>query len=322
MAQSKILVTGSAGFIGFHVVKRLLERRESVIGIDNFNDYYTVSLKKDRNKILTNSKNYSFYEEDIINREKLEEIFASHRIDKICHLAAQAGVRYSLQNPSVYVDTNVLGFVNILEFAHKFGISNIVYASSSSVYGNNPMPKNGFSEKDAVDQPISIYGMTKRANELTAYTYHHLYKMNLTGLRFFTAYGPWGRPDMAYFSFTKAISEGKPIKVYNNGKMKRDFTFIEDVVDGVLKAIDKSFAYEIFNIGNSQTVELGDFIACIEKELGKKAIRNLEPLQPGDVLETFADISHAKEFLDFYPQTAIDEGIRKFVKWYKSYYEK
>lgn len=322
MAKSKILVTGSAGFIGFHVAKRLLERGENVIGIDNFNDYYAVSLKKDRNKLLANDKNYSFYEEDIINREKLEEIFASHRIDKICHLAAQAGVRYSLQNPSAYIRTNVEGFINVLEVSRKNQIKDIVYASSSSVYGNNPMPKNGFSEQDAVNQPISVYGMTKRANELTAYTYHHLYKMNLTGLRFFTAYGPWGRPDMAYFSFTKAILEGEPIEVFNHGKMKRDFTYIDDVVDGVLKALDKPYPYEVFNIGNSQTVELSYFISRIEKELGKKAILDMQALQPGDVVETFADISHAKEFLDFHPQTAIDEGIGRFVKWYKSYYEK
>ena len=275
MAKSNILVTGSAGFIGFHIAKRLLERGENVIGIDNLNDYYAVSLKKDRNRLLTTHKSYSFYEEDITSKERLEGIFKSHRIDKICHLAAQAGVRYSLQNPSLYVDTNILGFVNILESARKFGVRDVVYASSSSVYGDNPMPQNGFSEKDAVNQQISVYGMTKRANELTAYTYHHLYKMNLTALRFFTAYGPWGRPDMAYFSFTQAIVEGKPIKVFNNGKMKRDFTYIDDVVGGVLRALEKPYPYEIFNIGNSQTVDLNHFIGSIERELGKKQLLNI-----------------------------------------------
>ncbi|HVZ58236.1 MAG TPA: SDR family NAD(P)-dependent oxidoreductase, partial [Patescibacteria group bacterium] len=244
--NSGVLVTGSAGFIGFHVTKRLLARGESVIGIDNLNDYYSVALKHDRNKILRENKNYQFFQLDISHAEEVMEVFAQITTDKICHLAAQAGVRYSLQNPQIYVDTNVKGFVNILEAAREHDIKDIVYASSSSVYGNNTMPPTGFSERDAVNQPISMYGMTKRANELTAYTYHHLYQMNLTGLRFFTAYGPWGRPDMAYYSFTKAILDGKPIKVFNHGKMKRDFTYIDDVVDGVIKAIDSPYGYEIF----------------------------------------------------------------------------
>lgn len=322
MNSSKIVVTGSAGFIGFHVTKRLLDQGHSVIGVDNLNDYYDVSLKQARNDLLTGNKNYSFRHIDIINKRELGEVFQDGGINKICHLAAQAGVRYSLENPTLYVETNISGFVNLLECARKNRINDIIYASSSSVYGNNDMPKTGFSENDPVNKQISIYGMTKRANELTAYTYHHLYKMNLTGLRFFTAYGPWGRPDMAYFSFTKAIIEGKPIRVFNNGNMRRDFTYIDDVVDGVVKVIDKPFANEIFNIGNSQTVELKYLIECIEKALDKKAVLDLQPMQPGDVLETFANITHAKNTLGFSPKTNIEDGIKKFVQWYKMYYEK
>ncbi|MBI5045171.1 MAG: NAD-dependent epimerase/dehydratase family protein [Candidatus Levybacteria bacterium] len=322
MAKSNVLVTGSAGFVGFHVAKRLLERGENVIGVDNLNDYYDVSLKKDRNSFLLKDRKYSFHQIDISNASEVEKLMQGSKIDRICHLAAQAGVRYSLVNPALYTRTNIEGFINIIESAKKHNINEIVYASSSSVYGNNPMPSNGFSESDAVNQPISVYGMTKRANELTAYAYHHLYGINFTGLRFFTAYGPWGRPDMAYFSFTKAILENKPIKVFNEGNMRRDFTYIDDVVDGVIKALEKPFPYEIFNIGNSRTVELSYLIGCIERELHKKAILDMQPLQPGDVTETFANISHAEEFLGFRPKIAIDDGLKEFIRWYNEYYGK
>ncbi len=320
--NSKIIITGSAGFIGFHVAKKLLEEGRTVIGVDNMNDYYDPSLKEARNKILQQYNSYTFYQVDITDNQALESIFRSHKIDKICHLAAQAGVRYSLENPYIYVDVNIKGFLNILEMAKKYKVKDVVYASSSSVYGNNAMSEGGFSEKDEVSKQISLYGFTKRANELLAYTYHHLYQMNFTGLRFFTVYGPWGRPDMAYFSFTKAILEGRPIKVYNFGKMKRDFTYIDDAVYGVIKALDQPYPYEIFNIGNSHTVELNYFIQCLENEVGKKAIIDPQPLQPGDVLETFANISHARKMLDFTPTTKIEEGLRKFVRWYKDYFHR
>ncbi len=320
--NSKIIITGSAGFIGFHVAKKLLEEGRTVIGVDNMNDYYDPSLKEARNKILQQYNSYTFYQVDITDNQALESIFRSHKIDKICHLAAQAGVRYSLENPYIYVDVNIKGFLNILEMAKKYKVKDVVYASSSSVYGNNAMSEGGFSEKDEVSKQISLYGFTKRANELLAYTYHHLYQMNFTGLRFFTVYGPWGRPDMAYFSFTKAILEGRPIKVYNFGKMKRDFTYIDDAVYGVIKALDQPYPYEIFNIGNSHTVELNYFIQCLENEVGKKAIIDPQPLQPGDVLETFANLSHASKMLDFTPTTKIEEGLRKFVRWYKDYFHR
>lgn len=321
MNNNTILVTGSSGFIGYFVTKRLLQMGATVIGVDNLNDYYDVELKKARNEELKKFEKYYFQKKDISDMGEMAEVFAQRRIDKICHLAAQAGVRYSLQNPSLYVRTNVEGFINVLEIARRYEIKDVVYASSSSVYGNNSMPTNGFSEKDAVNEPISVYGMTKRANELTAYSYHHLYGMNFTGLRFFTAYGPWGRPDMAYYNFTKAILEGQPIKVFNHGKMKRDFTYIDDVVDGVIKAIEKPFPYEIFNIGNSNTVELRYFIECIEKEVGKKASIEFLPLQQGDVVETFANIDKAKIKLQFNPTSTIDEGIKNFVQWFREYYQ-
>lgn len=318
--HQSILVTGSAGFIGFHVAKKLLEFGATVIGIDNMNEYYDPSLKQARNQMLLTFNNYTFHHIDIANKNELETIFKDNKIDKICHLAAQAGVRYSLENPFVYEETNIRGFLNILELAKAHDIKDIVYASSSSVYGKNQMPDTGFSERDSVNQQISLYGVTKRTNELMAFTYHHLYKMNLTGLRFFTVYGPWGRPDMAYFSFTKAILENKPIKVYNFGKMKRDFTYIDDAVDGVIRAIEKSYPNQIFNIGNSLTVDLMHFINCIEEELGKKAVIDPQPLQPGDVLETFANISHAKEKLGFNPKIKIEEGLHEFVTWFNEYY--
>lgn len=321
MNYSQVLVTGSAGFIGFHVTKRLLEDGVTVVGVDNLNNYYDPNLKKMRSALLERHKNYIFHQLDISEGNEVLDTLGIYKFDKICHLAAQAGVRYSLDNPSLYIKANIDGFITLLEFARKQQIRDVIYASSSSVYGNNTMPKSGFSEEDSVNQPISIYGMTKRANELSAYTYHHLYQMHITGLRFFTAYGPWGRPDMAYYSFTKAIDEGKPITLFNHGKMRRDFTYIDDIVDGVVSALEKAYPLEVFNLGNSQTVELDEFIQSLEKHLGKKAVLNYAPLQPGDVLETFANISHAKDKLGFSPKTKIDEGLGKFIQWYRSYYE-
>lgn len=318
--QKKILLTGSAGFIGFHVARKLLSLGEAVIGIDNLNDYYDPDLKIARNELLIKHKNYTFYQSDIRDWDSLREIFAKEKIDSICHLAAQAGVRYSLVNPFVYEETNNKGFLHILECAKTHKIQNIIYASSSSVYGGNIMSKGGFSETDSVDRPISVYGATKRANELLAYTYHHLYNMHLTGLRFFTVYGPWGRPDMAYFSFVKAIYEEKAIEIFNNGKMKRDFTYIDDIVDGVIAALDKAYPYEIFNLGNSHPVELEKFIKILEKKVGKSAKKIHKPMQPGDLLETFANTTHAKEKLGFEASTNIEEGLEKFVAWYMSYY--
>lgn len=319
MAQ-KLLITGSAGFIGFHVAKRLLEAGEQVIGIDNLNDYYDIQLKKDRNKTLKKYKNYTFYQVDIRDREKLRDVFGKGKIDKICHLAAQAGVRYSLTNPLAYEETNIKGFLHVLELARQYNIIDIIYASSSSVYGGNTMPKGGFGEKDAVNMPISVYGATKRADELLAYTYHHLYGMNCTGLRFFTVYGPWGRPDMAYYSFANAIRDNKPIEVFNNGDMRRDFTYVDDIVDGVISALEKHYPYEIFNLGNSRPVQLGRFIEILEDKFGKETKKVYKPMQPGDLYETFANVDHAKEKLGFEAKTGIEDGLRKFIDWYTSYY--
>ncbi len=313
-----ILVTGSAGFIGFHLVKELLERGDKVISIDNLNDYYDVTLKEARLKQIKDHPNHKFYKENIADLEAMKRVFEENEIDKVCHLAAQAGVRYSLINPFSYEETNVKGTLNLLELAKQKKVKNFVMASSSSVYGGNT--KVPFSEGDRVDSPVSLYAATKRANELMGHTYHHLFGMNIICLRFFTVYGPWGRPDMALFMFTKNIIEGKPIDVYNFGKMKRDFTFITDIVKGVLGSIDNELGFEILNIGNSNTVELSYFIECIENELGKKAEKNLMEIQPGDVPATFADIEKAKRLIGFNPTTNIEEGIRAFVKWYKEYY--
>lgn len=322
MTKKTILVTGSAGFIGYHVTKNLLERGDSVVGLDNLNDYYDVSLKKTRNAELLHHDAFTFYEADITDVSRMHEIVKKHSFDKICHLAAQAGVRYSLINPLLYEKVNVGGFLTILEIARTYEIKDIIYASSSSVYGNNPMPETGFSENDEVNNQVSLYGVTKRANELMAAAYHSLYGLNLTGLRFFTAYGPWGRPDMAYFLFTKSILEEKPIQVFNNGKMKRDFTYIDDVVSGIISALDKAYPLEIFNLGNSHTVLLSHFIEILEKELGKKAVIDHKPLQKGDVLGTYANIDHAKDRLGYHPEISIEEGIRRFAQWYLTYYDK
>ncbi|MFW6147062.1 MAG: NAD-dependent epimerase [Thermodesulfobacteriota bacterium] len=317
--QNTIFVTGVAGFIGFHVAKALLQRNEHVIGIDNLNPYYDVSLKKARLTQIQSDGNFAFYQEDIGNLEILKDIFSHHHIDRICHLAAQAGVRYSIQNPFVYEESNLKGFLNLLEMSRQFPVSNFVFASSSSVYGGNT--KLPFSVKDNVDTPISLYAATKRANELMAYTYSHLYGIPLTGLRFFTVYGPWGRPDMALFLFTKAILDGRPIDIYNFGHMKRDFTYISDIVDGTVAALDTPFQYELFNLGNSKTVELMELISIIETELDKQAEKNFFPLQPGDVPETYADIAKTHELLGFNPKTSIREGVKEFIIWYKDYYQ-
>lgn len=318
--MSQILVTGSAGFIGFSLSKKLLELGHDVIGMDNFSTYYDPKIKRDRNKILLSFKKYSFSEGNITNLSFLSELFKKNKIDKICHLAAQVGVRYSITNPFTYEETNIKGFLNILESARKFKVKNIVYASSSSIYGNDQMPKNGFCENMTSCNPISFYGVTKRTDELIAYTYHNLYNINFTGLRFFTVYGPWGRPDMAYFKFTQAILAGKPIDVHNYGNMKRDFTFIDDIITGVVQALNYPFSHEIMNLGNSNPVSLKYFIKIIEDELGVKAKLNFLPMQHGEALETFANIENARNKLEFKPKVNIEEGLRLFIDWYKIYF--
>ena len=316
----KILVTGSAGFIGSNVAKALLDRGDEVVGIDNFNDYYDISLKEYRNKELEKYDGFKLYRVDIEDKEELEKIFKEAKVDKVCHLAAQAGVRYSIENPYVYGTTNAAGFINVIHLAKEAGIKDFVYASSSSVYGDNE--KVPYSETDSVEQPISLYAATKRANELFAYTYHHLYDMNTIGLRFFTVYGPAGRPDMAYYKFVEKMRKGEEIDVYNYGKdLKRDFTYIDDIVDGVLRAIDSDYGYEIFNLGKGSPDELGVFIDLLEKHMSIKAKRNLLPMQKGDVMITYADTSKTEKMLGYKPMITLDEGLKKFVKWYKEYYK-
>ena len=318
--MKKILVTGSAGFIGFHTTLRLLKDGWQVIGIDNLNQYYDPRLKKARNKILRRNKNYKFYKIDIADYQRLEKVFRKENFTKICHLAAQAGVRYSLENPFAYTHSNIDGFLNILELARKYIVKEIVYASSSSVYGDNT--KTPFAETDQVDSPISLYAATKKSNELMARVYHKLYGLKFIGLRFFTVYGPWGRPDMALFKFTKNILADEPVSVYNKGKMARDFTYIDDITNGIIAAITKvnSVNFEILNLGNNQPERLTDFIKILEKQLGKKAQKKLLPMQAGDVLKTYADIRQAKKLLGYQPKYKLAEGIKNFVEWYKSYY--
>jgi UDP-glucuronate 4-epimerase len=316
--QMKTLVTGAAGFIGFHVARALLERGQEVIGIDNLNPYYDISLKRGRLELITPNPLFTFYHGDINNLATLETIFANHAIDRICNLAAQAGVRHSIQNPFIYEESNLKGFLNLLELARHSPIRNFVFASSSSVYGNNR--KLPFSIDDTVDTPISLYAATKKANELMAHAYSHLFDIPLTGLRYFTVYGPWGRPDMALFLFTEAIINGRPIEIYNFGKMKRDFTYIDDIVEGTIAALDNPFKYEIFNLGNSKSVELMKLIEIIEEELGMVAEKKFLPMQPGDVPETYADIEKTKRLLGFNPKTSIRSGIRRFLSWYRRYY--
>ena len=313
------LVTGAAGFIGFNLCKKLLENGNRVIGLDNLNPYYDVSLKKARLERLKSHEEFFFNKADIEDLPKLKKIFRDQPIDRICNLAAQAGVRYSLIDPFSYQKSNLEGFLNLLEMAREHRVSNFVYASSSSVYGKNDTYP--FSTEDRVDTPVSLYGATKKANELMAHAYSHLFDIPCTGLRFFTVYGPWGRPDMALFLFTEAILKNKPIKVYNHGRMKRDFTYIDDIVDGTIAALDRPFPYEVFNLGNSNVIGLLDFIRVIEEGLGKKAKKEMLPMQPGDVPETSADIQKSRDMLGFNPKTSIKEGVGKFLTWYREYYK-
>lgn len=331
-----VLVTGAAGFIGYHLAKRLLDEGIHVTGIDNMNPYYDVTLKENRLKQLETYAQFKFFHTDLMDLKSLEDIFKSGEFDVVVNLAAQAGVRYSLQNPHAYVNSNVVGFVNILECCRHFKVKHLVFASSSSVYGaNTKMP---FSVHQNVDHPVSLYAATKKSNELMAHTYAHLFKLPCTGLRFFTVYGPMGRPDMALFLFTRAILASEPIQVFNHGKMMRDFTYIDDIIEGVVRIMGKlpepdpnwtgdtpdpgtSYTcYRIYNIGNNNPVSLTHFIEVIEKALGKKAIRQYCDLQPGDVVETYADINDLYKAVGFTPKTSIEEGIEKFIQWYKSYY--
>ncbi len=319
--MSKILVTGGAGFIGAHVAKKLLELGHEIVIADNLNDYYNPQLKKDRLKMMLNDEGlkYEFVEADISRREQLEEIFKKHKFDSICHLAAQAGVRWSLTNPWIYAETNVLGALNILELARQYHVEKIVFASSSSVYGvNEKMP---YHEDDRVDQQVSLYAATKKSAELLAHSYHQLYGLKICALRFFTVYGPWGRPDMAYFKWADLITSGKPIDVYNHGMMKRDFTYIDDIVDGVVAALESDFAFEIINLGNDRPEELPKLIELLENNLGMKAEKNYLPMQLGDVVNGWADISKARKLLNYRPKTSLEQGIEAFVKWYKDYYK-
>lgn len=317
VVQKKILLTGIAGFIGFHLAMALKKRGDVVVGIDNFNPYYDVNLKHLRAKELQNL-GISCIQGDICDGALLTKLLNEHGITHFVHMAAQAGVRYSLEHPEAYVRSNLDGFVTVMEACRKHAGVKCIYASSSSVYGLNR--KQPFSETDQTDSPASLYGATKKANEVIAHAYHHLYGFPVTGLRFFTVYGPWGRPDMAYWTFTKNILEGNPIPVYNQGKMLRDFTYIDDVVDGIVSAIDKGFACEIFNLGHNKPEEVHDLIRYIEEASGKKAIPHLLPMQPGDVPATYADIDKAKKMLGFSPKTPLREGVRRFVEWYVNNY--
>lgn len=312
-----IFLTGAAGFIGFHVAQKLLSLGKKVVAIDNINEYYDPVLKRARLEQLQKNPFFEFHKIDLCDYESLKNIFTKQKISKVCHLAAQAGVRYSLTHPFAYQKSNNEGFLNIIELSRHSHIENFVYASSSSVYGKNS--KMPFSETDPVDQPISLYAATKRSNELTAYSYSHLFGLPTSGLRFFTVYGPWGRPDMALFLFTKAISENKPITVFNYGNLKRNFTYIDDIVDGILRILDTPRLHELYNIGNSRAENLSDFITAIEDYLGKRAIREYLPMQLGDVKETVADITKIKS-LGYNPCTNIDVGIKNFVAWYKEYF--
>lgn len=330
----RFLVTGAAGFIGFYVSQRLLALGHQVTGIDNLNDYYDVQLKRDRLAQLTDQPGFNFVQLDLADREGIAALFARGQFQRVIHLGAQAGVRYSLENPMAYADSNLIGTLTILEGCRRHNIEHLVYASSSSVYGMNA--KMPFATSDRVDHPVSLYAATKKANELMAHTYSHLYGVPTTGLRFFTVYGPWGRPDMAMFLFTKAIAEGQPIKVFNHGQMQRDFTYIDDIVEGIIRIQDKpplakphwhgadasesSAPYKIFNIGNNQPVKLMTFIEAIEQALGKEAVKQYLPMQDGDVPATYADIDDLQQAVGFKPATPIEVGVQRFVDWYKGYY--
>lgn len=313
----KILITGAAGFIGFHLTKSLLDDGFEICGIDNLNNYYDPALKKDRLKILRDYSNFTFEKVDISNKEKLNKLFNKINPEKVVNLSAQAGVRYSIENPYAYVSSNLVGFVNIIELCRQNNVKGLIYASSSSVYGANK--KIPFSIDDRVDKPLALYGATKRANELIAHSYSHLYNLNTTGLRYFTVYGPWGRPDMAMYIFTSKIMNNEAIPLFNNGDMKRDFTYIDDIVYGTRAALDKNYKYEIFNLGNHKSERLKDIISLIEKHLSKKAKIKKLPMQPGDVKRTFADIEYTTKMLNFFPKTSVKSGIPKFIDWYKYY---
>lgn len=347
----KILITGTAGFIGFHLAEKLLKRGTQIVGLDSINDYYDVNVKYGRlertgieknkieyNKLIQSSvyPNYQFIQLKLEDKENLNKLFTEQKFDKVINLAAQAGVRYSLTNPDAYIDSNIVGFLNLLECCRHHSIQHLTYASSSSVYGLNE--NQPFSTKDNVDHPVSLYAATKKSNELMAHTYSHLFKVPTTGLRFFTVYGPWGRPDMALFLFTKAMFENKPIDVFNFGEMQRDFTYIDDIVEGVIRVNDNppkenpdwnpnsydasvsSAPYKIYNIGNNNPVKLMDFISALEKKLGKTAVKNMLPIQPGDVPSTYADVHDLIRDLDYKPETTIQEGIDQFVDWYKEFF--
>lgn len=328
----KTLITGAAGFVGYFVAQRLLTEGVTVYGIDNLNDYYSVQLKQDRLQSLLEHPQFTFEKLDLFDREGMMQLFKEHAFDTVVHLAAQAGVRYSLENPFAYSDSNLSGFLNLLEGCRQSQIQHLVFASSSSVYGANR--KVPFSVRDTVDYPVSLYAATKKANELMAHAYSHLYSLPTTGLRFFTVYGPWGRPDMAYFKFVDAIAHDRPIDVYNQGKMKRDFTYIDDVVEGVVRTLhhppqplvekteecDSQAPYKIYNIGNHQPVELMRFIEVIETAMGKPAQKVFKPMQPGDVPATYADVDDLMRAVGFKPNTPLEVGIERFVKWYREYY--
>lgn len=318
MSERKtVFITGIAGFIGYHLAKKLHERGDRVIGCDNFNEYYPSLLKKERAKGLK-TLGITILKHDIRNLKALYYLFEKETFTHVAHLAAQPGVRFSLTNPHCYIQNNINGFLEVLELCRHFQPIKLIYASSSSVYGLNS--KTPFSEQDLVTTPASLYAATKKSNELMAHSYHHLFGIPTTGLRFFTVYGPWGRPDMAYFSFTKSINEGKPIHVFNHGKMKRDFTYIDDIVNGCIAAIDHGAACEIFNLGNNKPEELSSLIESIEHHLGKKALIEFKPMQPGDVLETCADIDKSQLLLNYAPSTSLQDGIGKFVEWYKTFF--
>ena len=333
----RILVTGAAGFIGFHLTRRLLDRGDTVVGLDNLNNYYDVGLKQNRLMLLNQEKGFNFVEADLIDADSIEKVFDQYAFERVVNLAAQAGVRYSLENPRAYIDANIVGFLNILENCRRNDVPHLVYASSSSVYGaNTKMP---FSVHNNVDHPVSLYAASKKSNELMAHSYSYLFKLPTTGLRFFTVYGPWGRPDMALFLFTKAILNGEPIQVFNHGKMRRDFTYVDDIVEGVIRVTDKIPAgndnwsgdkpdpatstapYQIYNIGNHEPIELLYFIDVLEKALGQEAKKEFLSIQLGDVPATYANVEALEKDLNFLPNTPIEEGIERFVAWYRDYYK-
>ena len=333
----KILVTGAAGFVGFHTSKKLLDRGDTVVGLDNFNDYYDVNLKESRAKVLADYDGFSMHRIDLADRDAMESLFEKEKFDKVVHLAAQAGVRYSIENPHAYVDSNLVGFINILEGCRRNSVGHLTYASTSSVYGaNTNMP---FSVHDNVDHPVSLYAATKKANELMAHAYSHLYRIPSTGLRFFTVYGPWGRPDMAIYLFAKAILEGQPIKLFNHGDMRRDFTYVDDVTEAIVRLIDhapvgqarapdatpdpgtSAAPWRVFNVGNNHPEELSKVVEILEKEFGRKAAKEMLPMQPGDVPATYADVDDLMREVGFRPSTTIEDGIARFAAWYREYHQ-